>query len=183
MKPSTALYFVALVPPTTIREEVTAFKAYAAKHFGSQHALHSPPHITLIPPFRWPKDQYLPLATALSHFKFQTADLSIDLLNFSSFPPRVIFVDVTQSTLLRDLQAQLEQHFSQHLNIQPKGPFGFHPHMTVAFRDLTAAVFPRFPHIPRRSPCRVHGQPGSWIPPWPGQRSCVPCPLQRRHRF
>jgi len=142
MKPSTALYFVALVPPTTIREEVTAFKAYAAKHFGSQHALHSPPHITLIPPFRWPKDQYLPLATALSHFKFQTADLSIDLLNFSSFPPRVIFVDVTQSTLLRDLQAQLEQHFSQHLNIQPKGPFGFHPHMTVAFRDLTAAVFP-----------------------------------------
>lgn len=142
MKASTAPYFVALVPPTSIAEEVTAFKKHAAKHFGSKHALNSPPHITLIPPFRWPKDQYLTLSTALSHFNFQTADLSIDLLNFSSFPPRVIFVDVTSNTSLNDLQAQLAQHFSQHFNIQLKGPFGFHPHMTVAFRDLTAEVFP-----------------------------------------
>lgn len=143
MKPSTALYFVALVPPTSIVEEVTAFKVYAAKHFGSKHALNSPPHITLIPPFRWPNDKYLELNTALSHFNFQTADLSLDLVNFSSFPPRVIFVDVSPNTMLRNLQAQLEQHFSQDLNIQPKGPFGFHPHMTVAFRDLTAEVFPK----------------------------------------
>lgn len=143
MKPSTALYFVALIPPASIVQEVTAFKEFAAKHFDSKHALNSPPHITLIPPFRWPKDKHLELNTALTHFNFQTANLSIDLLNFSSFPPRVIFVDVSLSTRLGDLQTQLQQHFSQQLAIQARGPFGFHPHMTVAFRDLTAEVFPK----------------------------------------
>ena len=54
MKPGkpTALYYIALLPPENIRQEVTALKEHAAEAFHSSKALNSPPHITLIPPFR-----------------------------------------------------------------------------------------------------------------------------------
>ena len=143
MQPSNPLYFIALVPPPSIYEEVTAFKQYAAQHFDSGHALSSPPHITLIPPFRWPENQYTRLRTSLTNFRFRAPSFSIKLLHFSSFPPRVIFIDVAENTALISLQKQLAQHFVQQLDIQHKSPFGFHPHMTVAFRDLKKEVFPK----------------------------------------
>lgn len=143
MQQSNPLYFIALVPLPSICEEVTAFKQYAAQHFGSGHALNSPPHITLIPPFRWPEDQHAKLRTSLTDFSFQAPSFSINLSHFSSFPPRVIFIDVVENKELINLQEQLAQHFAQQLGIQHKGPFGFHPHMTVAFRDLKEEVFPK----------------------------------------
>ncbi len=142
MQQANPLYFVALVPPPSICEEVTAFKQYAAQHFASEHALSSPPHITLIPPFRWPEDQYKRLSTSLTDFSLQAPSFSIKLLHFSSFPPRVIFIDVAENTALINLQEQLAQQFAQLLGIQHKGPFGFHPHITVAFRDLKKEIFP-----------------------------------------
>ncbi|SDL28044.1 2'-5' RNA ligase [Catalinimonas alkaloidigena] len=138
--PSTALHFLALVPPSPLQEEVTAFKREAARQFQTQRALRSPAHITLIPPFAW--DDAEALAPFLRQFATRHAPFPVTLRNFAAFAPRVIYVDVVGSEALVALQQDLAQqmHAAGHLPLgQPDRPF--HPHMTVAFRDLTRSKF------------------------------------------
>ncbi len=142
MSKQTDLFFIAVLPQKEIQQEVTAFKNEAAAQFNSRHALRSPPHITLIPPFRWPSSNLESLTQCLAHFRFDLSSFSITLKNFDSFPPRVIFVDVETEPLLVQLQEQLASTMEQSLGIKHKGPFGFHPHMTIAFRDLEQNTFP-----------------------------------------
>jgi hypothetical protein len=55
----TRIYFIALVPPQEIREEVTQFKLYASEHFNAAHALKSPLilRFSLLFDGRWKKKQ------------------------------------------------------------------------------------------------------------------------------
>jgi len=47
------LYFFAVVPPEEIQSSVTDIKQDFKERFNASHALKSPPHITLIPPFKY----------------------------------------------------------------------------------------------------------------------------------
>ena len=74
MRPS--LFFIAIMPNKELEEEVYAFKKYMASHFGAQHALKSPAHITLIPPFKWDLAKINPFQQNLTlfskgHHRFQ----------------------------------------------------------------------------------------------------------------
>lgn len=46
------LYFIALLPPAAVAEEITIFKHYIAQHYSSRRALRVMPHITLKAPFK-----------------------------------------------------------------------------------------------------------------------------------
>jgi len=132
------LYFLAILPNAAIQAEVTAFKQYAREHFRSGRALRSPPHITLIPPFRWKKeesnliDPYARFALAADH-----PAISIALRDFDVFPPRVIFVHVESNPRLMAFQNELERFTREQLGLGREDRFPFHPHMTVAFKDLS----------------------------------------------
>lgn len=143
MSKQTDLFFIALLPPEDIQEEVTAFKQYVAAHFNSKHALRSPPHITLIPPFRWLSSERSKLIQFLEDFHFSTSSFELILQGFDCFAPRVIFVDVRPEALLEQLQEALKTAIASQLGIENRGPFGFHPHMTIAFRDLHQNLFPK----------------------------------------
>lgn len=131
------LYFVALLPPADIQREVTAFKQTALERFGSGHALRSPPHITLIPPFRTDRTDFAALQTAAD----RQVPFVVSLRDFARFGRRVIFVNVLPSECLSGCQQQLAEFGHQTYGIEPdRRPF--HPHMTVAFRDLMQHVFP-----------------------------------------
>lgn len=143
MKKASELFFIAILPPFEIQEEVTAFKKYAAEHFDSKHALRSPPHITLIPPFRWDTAQQSQLIQFLSAYSFAPSSFDLKLKNFDCFAPRVIFVDLEPEPTLSEMQAHLASAIQSELGITHRGPFGFHPHMTIAFRDLSTSIFPK----------------------------------------
>ena len=136
------LYFIALLPDLEIQQEVTAFKQECAVQFNASHALKSPPHITLIPPFRWNPKEMEKLKLSLVDFAFDQLSFSIYLNGFASFPPRVLFVDVEQNETLVALQSDLLKHLQQQLHFKNKNAQRFHPHMTIAHRDLEEAVFP-----------------------------------------
>jgi 2'-5' RNA ligase len=136
-----SLYFVALLPPKDIRQEVTAFKQEAAERFGSSYALKSPPHITLVPPFRYPADEEPTLHAALTEAASRVQPFSVQLRSFARFDQRVIFVDVLSDETLDFCQRVTAEVFHQRADITPEVR-SFHPHMTVAFRDLTRPVFP-----------------------------------------
>ncbi len=138
-----SLYFVALVPPSPIFEEVMAQKNYVAEHFGSKAALRSPPHITLHMPFKWKENKESLLLNAIEAFSFDQYPFQVTLKNYDFFPPKVVFVDVEKNEALVNLQKQLAGYLRRHLNLLNADykNRAFHPHMTIAFRDLKKTVF------------------------------------------
>ncbi|MCB0559828.1 MAG: 2'-5' RNA ligase family protein [Lewinellaceae bacterium] len=139
---ASSLLFIALLPDEVIRKEVTQFKEYAATHFRSSRALRSPPHITLISPFRWPEERVGELHTILALFAAEEHPFQLGLDGFNRFPPRVIFVDVERKVELFGLQSRLEAYLEASLNLKNESHHAYNPHMTVAFKDLHRSVFP-----------------------------------------
>ena len=135
------LYFIALVPPQDIAQKVTRFKRYAAEHFDSRHALKSPPHITIIPPFQLDQKGVEKLQIWLPARLHAIQPFPVELRNFAAFVPRVIYVDVVSNSSLQALQTHLKSSFQQEFGFQPDRRQEYHPHMTIAFKDLSKKMF------------------------------------------
>jgi 2'-5' RNA ligase len=130
------LCFIGIVAPDEINDQVMEWKNYMLQHFGCKVALRSPAHITLIPPFNLKKATEAQLETDIREFSSAQPQFSIVLSNFSSFPPRVIFIDVEPSVQLKNLQKDIEacvigRGYPVNQSTRP-----FHPHITIANRDL-----------------------------------------------
>ena len=136
-------YFIAVIPPSPVYEESQALKEYFKATYGSKAALNSPPHITLHMPFLWNGDKESRLVAKIQEFARQSDPIKICLDNFSSFAPRVIFLNVTESDALAALQKRLHRFFKLELNIFNANykELPFHPHLTLAFRDLKKQAY------------------------------------------
>ena len=137
------LYFYALIPPEDIQADVTKVKLDFKKRFESVHSLKSPPHITLIPPFRYKLASEGKLIKALDDFASIEVAFKQKLHDFGFFPPRVIFINVDKSEDLKRLFHKFKKYMDAKLNISSltRGGIRFTPHMTVAHRDLTKENF------------------------------------------
>lgn len=138
-------YFIAIIPPPPIFDQALAEKQYFKEHYNSKASLNSPPHITLHMPFKWNEEKEINLTKQLHSFMALQQPATVRLDNFSSFPPRVIFINVLINEGLIKLQQDLRRYCKLELNLfnanykeQP-----FHPHLTVAFRDLKKSNYER----------------------------------------
>jgi 2'-5' RNA ligase len=136
-------YFLAIVPPSPIYEEALELKNYFKDKFNSKASLNSPPHITLHMPFRWKEDKETDLIHTLTKFESGLTPFELSLQNFNSFAPRVIFIDVVPNAELVSLQKKLLKYCKQELNLfnADYKDQVFHPHLTLAFRDLKKSMF------------------------------------------
>ena len=136
-------YFVALIPPEPLRSKLQGIKERIGTDYHTRAALRSPPHITLHMPFLWSERKEHKLTEALSAFALKRESLNISLNGFSSFPPRVVFIAVEHNEVLIDLQFQLFRYCKTNLNIFNANykDRPFHPHITLAFRDLKKEKF------------------------------------------
>lgn len=137
------LFFIGILPDEPIQKEVTAFKQDCARLFQASHALKSPPHLTLIPPFPWPLQQLKKLENALEEFAQQQRPFELQLHGFNCFQPRVIFVDIVENQQLNILQSKLFHYLEKTLDLNDERAQRFHPHMTIAHRDLQQVQFPK----------------------------------------
>lgn len=142
-KPAISLYFIAILPDLIFQDEVMKIKEYIREKYGSGHALRSPAHITLHMPFKWRDDRIEKLNSVLKVFAEGRPGFNVDLKNFDAFAPRVIFINVEHNQSLDDLHRDLSKTAREQLNLQNAQykQRGFHPHMTVAFRDLNKTIF------------------------------------------
>ncbi len=138
----TNMYFIALVAPDEINEEVLKWKQYMKDRFECTVALRSPAHITLIPPF-WMEDVLEnDLKNAIREFSIQQTSFEINLLDFDSFKPRVIYIHVLPNEALQILHTHLENFLVQKkLFALKKEERQFHPHITITTRDLHKGSF------------------------------------------
>ena len=138
----TNMYFIALAAPDEINDEVLKWKQFMKDRFECTVALRSPAHITLIPPFWMEDDLENDLKNATREFSMQQTPFEINLSGFDSFKPRVIYVHVLPNATLQIVQAQLEDFVVQKkLFAVRKEERKFHPHITIATRDLHKGSF------------------------------------------
>ena len=143
-RPGISKYFIAIVPPSPIFEQVWQWKEYFKIKFNSKASLNSPPHITLHMPFEWKASKEDFLLKSLTEFSTQCSPFEIALQNFGCFPPRVIFIHVVENPELVQLQLALTHFCKAEFNLfnANRLDLPYHPHLTVAFRDLKKSVFP-----------------------------------------
>jgi 2'-5' RNA ligase len=135
------LFFVAIVIPEPIAGEIREFQEYVSAHFASSAALRSPPHITVVAPFSAPEERRQVLFETLeyqSHL-FELIEIALDA--FGAFGKRVIYVNVESDPILDKLATDTYQtllHIGFKLRDERRS---FHPHVTVAFKDLSESLF------------------------------------------
>lgn len=125
-----------------MNEQVLLWKKYMEQHYGCKVALRSPGHITLIPPFSMKEDKEEELNARLRKFCSQEKSFEVKVKNFDNFKPRVIFAHVEASKELLALKERLELYLLS-LNKFPvkKEDRPFHPHITIANRDIQKKDF------------------------------------------
>ena len=137
-----SLYFIALIPHTGLREEIREIKERMRDEYGAGHALRSPAHITLQMPFKRSFADEASVSEALGRFALQEQPFTIDLDGYGSFPPRVIYIRVTNPEPVRALHARLRKLLTDELGFGPHEVMGdLQPHITIATRDLTKKAY------------------------------------------
>jgi 2'-5' RNA ligase len=136
-------YFIAIVPPSPLYEQAWEQKQYFKEHFQSKASLNSPPHITLHMPFKWNERKESELTEVLKSFTTTCDALPITLKGYSSFAPRVIFINVIMTPALKKIQHDLQHYCKVKMNLFNANykELPFHPHITIAFRDLKKPTF------------------------------------------
>ncbi|MBC7829469.1 MAG: 2'-5' RNA ligase family protein [Chitinophagaceae bacterium] len=134
---SSAMYYIAILAPGEVNEKILQWKHFMRDRFGCIAALKSPAHITLISPFWMNKDFQFLLENNLKEFSNNQESFLIELTDFGSFKPRVIFVHVKQSDHLTILATALQNALLKNPLFSIKESIRqFHAHITIANRDL-----------------------------------------------
>lgn len=143
MKTKQTLYFIALIPPEPIFSEVESFKQNLFEKYQTKVALKSPAHITVYPPFKWDFSQEMLLKNTLQNFAKMHKAFEISLAGFGSFPPRVLFVQPQENSILKNIRSHLFQYLKEEMQLEEKRYLNqpFNPHMTIANRDLSKEDF------------------------------------------
>jgi 2'-5' RNA ligase len=143
------MYFIAILTPPEVNKKVLEWKYYMREHFGCVVAMHSPAHITLIPPFWMNEELENELSGDVQTFAATQKPFKIELKDFDAFRPKVVFLHVKSSDKLATFRTSLEEHllsFGRYPVKKEDRPF--HPHVTIANRDLMRKDFPEaFKHF------------------------------------
>jgi 2'-5' RNA ligase len=135
------LYFIAIVPANPVQQEIMKFKEDAKLMFQSSRSLNSPAHITVIPPFNLALSEESKLAQDISSNLGKTREIYIELNGFGHFGSKVIYVNVADNQLITDLNKKLKNGLQVYLCAEQNQNAKFHPHITVAFKDLLPEMY------------------------------------------
>lgn len=139
MVSSRSLYFVAVIPPVGVKDEILELKLEIKERYNAAHALKLPAHITLLPPFWLEEREEEELINVLRETAQKQEPFPVELKDFGHFGNRVIYVDVANPYPLKNLYHSFLTTSGKYL----KEPVAnsIHPHITLATRDLKGKDF------------------------------------------
>jgi 2'-5' RNA ligase len=139
--PPHSMFYLAIICPSRVNDKVLRFKNWMKEQFGCTVALRSPAHLTLIPPFWLEKSRESLLIEKMRSFVI-SKEIFIELNGFSHFGKKVLFIHVQEDPLLEELRSQVEEHFRVDFSdVIKKEDRLFHPHVTIANRDMMPQHF------------------------------------------
>lgn len=147
------MYFVALICPPPLSEKILRYKKWMKEHFGCVVALRSPAHITLIPPFWMESDRENELLQILQSFHSNIGKIEIHIRGFSHFGKQVLFAAVEANPALQAIKSEVEDHFLKSFLPINEDERPFHPHITIANRDMRPSDFEKaWEHFSKMEP-------------------------------
>lgn len=136
------IYFIAIIPNRALCEEIRMIKERICEEYGACHALKSPAHITLQMPFKRITTEEVRLSEALKLFALAEKGFSVETDGYGAFPPRVIYIRITDPEPVRSLHNRLRSILLSELGFsQEETMEDIKPHITVATRDLSKDAF------------------------------------------
>jgi len=139
---SVGLFFLAILPPKEVRDEIRVWQNWVAENFQVKAALGSPPHITIYPPVRWPLAGLSAWKNTLARFAKGMPKIPVTMQGFHHFGEQVVYADVEQSPALMHFRKSFMEYWTQSLGAKsPIHADSYHPHITLAFRNLTPVSF------------------------------------------
>ena len=139
---SGSLYFIALVTTGSLAEKIRQIQVYCSETYQSKKALRSPPHVTLIPPFRQEEVIESVLEKKLTPFFHQYVPFTLELNGFGRFDSRVIFIKPEKNSYLQKLEEEFRKFLSADFSFIEGTPARtYNPHITIASGDLRKKFF------------------------------------------
>lgn len=137
------LYFIAILPPEGIANQVQEVKKEFVNNYDSTEAYNKPPHFTLIAPFKVPEQVEEIIVPQLIFFAEEQTSFMLNLSGFNHFRDDVIFIDIEDPSHMKMLHADLSEYLLNEMGFSEKivRPKSLTPHMTVAYRDLSPKNF------------------------------------------
>jgi len=126
-------FFIALAMPSPLKVKIDWIREEIALLFNSHHALKTPPHITLQPPFK-SLSTIENLNDIISDYNC-FLPVHIRLSGFGFFGNKVAFINVKNQDQLTLLRAELCKRLRKE-GITQEAAGAFYPHLTLAHRDL-----------------------------------------------
>ena len=136
------MYFIGLVLPSSLNEKILRWKNFMHERYQCKVGLKSPAHITLVPPFWMEEEKETALLHDVTRLASSYSSFTIKTKNFSAFKPRTIFIDVEKTEVLVQLKERVDAFFKLNTAYKAKTDSRpFHPHITIATRDLFKKSF------------------------------------------
>jgi 2'-5' RNA ligase len=135
------MYFVALVLPEELDKKVLVWKQYMFQNFKCTVGLKSPAHITIIPPFWMNPEKEKDLINDIDSLSAHIKAFNLETNNFSAFKPRTIFIAINENNHLAELKRRATEFFKEKDYKIKAESRPFHPHITIATRDLYKKQF------------------------------------------
>lgn len=136
------LYFIALITSGDLFDKVREIQLRCAEEYKSKKALRSPPHATLIPPFRQDVSIEITLDKKLNPFFSNYTPFKMELNGFGKFDSRTIFIKPEENSELIKMQEELRYYLSDEFSFIEREPARkFNPHVTIASGDLRKQYF------------------------------------------
>ncbi|MGZ5189666.1 MAG: 2'-5' RNA ligase family protein [Flavisolibacter sp.] len=143
------MYFIAVVLPEELNEKIIVYKNYMHEKYGCAVGLRSPAHITIVSPFWMEEEKEKQLSTHIHELSHGIKSFDIYTNNFSAFKPKTIFIDLLANAHLNVLKEKADLFFNNNDLYKIKSDSRpFHPHITIATRDLFKKDFHEaWPHF------------------------------------
>lgn len=146
-------YFLAVVPEGELQVRLTNLKELLRERFGIKYALKSPAHVTLKMPFTFNEAKEENLINRLTMFLSSYEEFPLAISGVKTFGYRVVYLGIEQSQELIELQKNLKQFCKKELKlIDELSDRNFHPHMTMAFKDLKKTPIPNIIKVLNEKP-------------------------------
>lgn len=132
------------MPPAQLSEQIDEIRQELSDRYKIYAGLKPPVHITLFRPVNIEESTEVSLVKLLKPVCFNHKPFTQELLNFESFNIQTLFIKAVKHPFLGALQKDITAVFNKN-KIDPKevkGNTTFHPHVTIAYRDIPPEVFP-----------------------------------------
>jgi 2'-5' RNA ligase len=144
-KVESKIYFIALLPNAEIGREIIRLKREFAEKYDARRALLVLPHITIQVPFTANPVLEKTLCPALTEFAASMAPFEVKLHGFGGFSftkRKVLYINVEKNEGIRHLHQQLMLFLRKEFDFSHMlARYGFNPHISLAFRDLSDLEF------------------------------------------